>query len=144
MKSGFFIFITFLFFAFTFSCTTISSSENEIKCINRIIALDDSLGKIRNHACKIVSLSESITQYHMGIKENDLNDCPEEFKKAFFNHQLAWKDIKIITDKYPDLRGEMHTLFDSIEKGKDSTEFKKYLSNIWATWTIIESAVNTH
>ncbi|MBK7854771.1 MAG: hypothetical protein IPJ79_07555 [Bacteroidetes bacterium] len=38
------------------------------ECMNRVIALDDSLGKIRNHACEKISLSQSIKDYSAGMK----------------------------------------------------------------------------
>ena len=46
--------------------------------------------------------------------------------------------MTMVTDQYPNLRGEMHDLFDIIEKGKDSGAFKTHLKAIWDTWENVE------
>lgn len=48
-----------------------------------------------------------------------------------------------ITNKYPELRGEMHNLFDQLEKGNDAAEFKRYLKQIWDTWAEIEKFIKS-
>ena len=110
----------------------------EQQCIQNVIALDDSLGTIRNHACETISLSETIEHYAAAMEKINYEDCPEEFAVAFVKHRQAWMAMTAVTDKYSDLRGEMHTLFDQIEKGKDSTLFKPLLKNIWDTWGAVE------
>ena len=118
----------------------------EENCISKIIAIDDSLGKIRNDASNITSLSSTINQYVKSLKELDYNDCPDSFSMAFHNHLQAWINILEITDNYPDLRGEMHTLFNTLEKSEHSEQFKILLNEIWSTWSIIEQEIknNTH
>lgn len=109
--------------------------------MQRILALDDSLGKIRNHASEKISLSETIKQYTSEINKMDFNGCPGDFTFAFKRHRDAWSKIMAITGKYPGLRGEMHALFDSIKAGKDSAEFNLRLAAIWSTWSEVENAV---
>ncbi|MDC8004810.1 hypothetical protein POV27_12165 [Aureisphaera galaxeae] len=108
-------------------------------CIERILAEDSEYGKERNHACETISLSETIAQYTKQLRGMDFSDCPAAFSKAFDGHITAWDSIAPLTHKYPDLRGEMHVLFDSIEKTADSTEFKRLLGAIWSTWGDIEA-----
>jgi hypothetical protein len=114
----------------------------EQQCIQQVIALDDSLGTIRNHNCETISLSETIDQYAAAVEKINYKDCPEDFAKAFVKHREAWMAMKTVTDKYPNLRGEMHTLFDQIEKGKDSTLFKPLLKDIWDTWAEVEPFIS--
>ena len=57
-------------------------------------------------------------------------------------HMNAWINITEVTDNYPDLRGEMHDIFDIIENGPDSTAFKFLLTEIWTTWEQVEQAMN--
>lgn len=116
----------------------------EKECITRIIAADDSLGAIRNHTCEIVSLSRSIKNYVRGLKKLNFKNCPSGFKESFRIHTKAWHDILKITNKYPSLRGEMHELFDQLEKGNDAVEFKKYLKQIWDTWADIEKIIKSN
>lgn len=113
------------------------------ECVDYIFKKDDSLGTVRNHACEEISLSETIKQYTSSLNELDFTNCPDDFSDAFNTHITAWNEMIEVTDKYPDLRGEMHDLFDSIEKGKDSIVFKSRLKAIWDTWGPIEKAKKT-
>lgn len=116
----------------------------EKECITSIIAADDSLGKIRNHACENGTLSMSIRNYVSVLKKLNFKNCPPGFEKAFDKHKKAWVTMLKITNKYPDMRGEMHELFDQLEKGNDAIEFKKYLKQIWDTWTEIEKFIKSY
>jgi len=113
----------------------------EQNCIEYIIAMDDSLGTVRNHACEIVSLSKSIENYVKSMDKLDFQDCPQNFKEAFYRHKNAWTNMLILSDKYPDLRGEMHDIFDIIEAGEYAETFKPLLKNIWDTWGEVEEAM---
>lgn len=115
-------------------------AENK-QCIEYIIAEDDSLGKIRNHACKEQSLSKTIHQYIEALNTLDTKDCSSEFNKAFNNHKKAWLNTLVVTDNHPNLRGEMHDLFALIETSKDSAEFKILVKNIWDTWAEVGKAI---
>ena len=117
------------------------STSNEL-CIKYIVSLDDSLSALRNHDCESVSISESIYKYTAGIGNASFEDCPEDFVRAYKRHQQAWLEMLRVTDKYTDLRGEMHQLFNSIQAGKDSTEFKQRLQLIWSTWDEIKNAAH--
>ena len=121
-------------------------SQAEENCINKIIAIDDSLGKIRNDACNRISLSSTITQYVKSLKEKNYKDCPASFTTAFHNHLQTWSNILEITDHYPDLRGEMHAIFSTLEKSEHSDRFKILLNEIWETWSLVEEEMkyNTH
>jgi len=115
------------------------SAEN--KCIDRVIAEDSKLGKIRNEASKTVSLSKSIDTYVDGMEQLDFTTCPGAFTAAFEDHIIAWKNMTVVTDKHPDLRGEMHDLFDGLKTGEDSIKFKQLLDEIWRTWGMVEAAM---
>lgn len=110
-------------------------------CMDQVIALDDSLGKVRNHACKTISLSETIRQYAAGMEKANYASCPPAFVTAFNKHREAWLAVLPVADKYPDLRGEMHDLFKKLETGKDADTFKPLVKAIWGTWAEVEQAV---
>ncbi len=110
-------------------------------CMERIIALDDSLGTVRNHACERISLSETIRNYVADIRALDFSSCPADFTKAFEEHVLAWEEMIVVTDEYPDLRGEMHDLFDDIKEGEHEYYLNKHLDAIWGTWAEVEDAL---
>lgn len=119
---------------------TADSNQKEQNCMDYIIAQDDSLGRIRNHASETVSLSESIEQYVSTGNELNFEHCPSEFTHAFKNHLNAWTEMQTVTDNYPDLRGEMHILFDTIAEGEHKTRFKASLEKIHNTWKDVEKA----
>ena len=112
------------------------------ECINYVIAMDDSLGTIRNYACEDQSLSETIDDYVHSLDNLSFSNCPPAFTAAFEEHKEAWVNTKEITDKYPELRGEMHDLFAIIESGPDSTAFNNLVAEIWSTWEQVEFVMN--
>lgn len=110
-------------------------------CIQHIIALDDSLGRIRNYACETISMAATIRNYAEGMKKADFRQCPPEFSAAFERHRQAWLNMIPLVEKYPDMRGEMHVLFNQLELGKDAATFNPLLKNIWDTWAQVEAAM---
>lgn len=110
-------------------------------CMEKVIALDDSLGRARNHACEAISLSETIRQYADGMEKISYQDCPEAFSLAFQKHREAWLALIPITDQHSELRGEMHDLFKQIESGVDSAQFKPLVKAVWDTWAEVEAAM---
>lgn len=119
------------------------TTDSPQECIKSIIALDDSLGKIRNHACEQISLAQTIQEYTSGMDQFDHQNCPSDFTTAFKKHREAWVSMIPIVEKYPELRGEMHDLFDQLESEKDSSEFKTRLAAIWTTWEEVETAMKS-
>lgn len=55
------------------------------------------------------------------------------------SHRQAWLDLRQIADDYPDLRGEMHDLFDIMTEGRDSVRFEALIHVVWDTWTVVEA-----
>ena len=115
------------------------STSNEL-CIKHVVSFDDSLSSLRNHDCENMSMSESIYRYTSAIGSVSFEDCPDEFIRAYKRHQQAWLEMLRVTDKYTDMRGEMHQLFDSIQSGKDSTAIKERLRLIWSTWDEVKAS----
>ena len=111
------------------------------QCIEDIIARDDVLGSIRNRSCEEISLSETILNYVKEIEKMDFSYCPKYFKVAFTRHIQAWKDMIPVTDHFPTLRGEMHDLFEQIDRSDHGQAYKTVLSNIWSTWDEVEEAM---
>lgn len=110
-------------------------------CMAEAIALDDSLGRVRNHACETVPLSETIRQYAAAIEKIDFSGCPEAFSAGFKKHAAAWLALLPVTDQYPGLRGEMHALFKQLESGRHAEQFKPLVKAVWDTWGEIEGAM---
>ncbi len=110
-------------------------------CMKKIIAMDDSLGTIRNHACETVSLAETIRNYAASLQKLDFSSCPPSFATAFEKHRQAWLAMIPLAEKYPKLRGEMHDLFDQLKAGEDAAVFGPLLDAIWATWAEVELAM---
>jgi hypothetical protein len=86
-------------------------------------------------------ISQSIVQYVEAMNKLDFKQCPTQFTQGFTHHKNAWAALLSVTDKYPTLRGEIHELFDKIEKTSDAEEFEPLLKSIFDTWTEVESAM---
>ncbi|MEM7185198.1 MAG: hypothetical protein AAF466_00960 [Bacteroidota bacterium] len=107
-------------------------------CIKHIIAQDSVLGAVRNHAPETMPLSTAINQYAQDLQGLDYTGCPSGFVMAFHAHIEAWKEVTQVTDDYSELRGELHTVFDSLEKSPDSVRFRKLVKGVWDTWADVE------
>lgn len=116
------------------------STDDQRDCISRVLAADDVLGKIRNHAPETMPLSQSIDAYVQGLNKLNFSQCPTDFTSAFKSHITAWAKMKVVTDKYADLRGEMHELFKQLKLSRDSIQFRQLEDNIWSTWDLVETA----
>lgn len=134
-----FIILTLLFFSANACKQKVEPQNNS--CIHTIIKKDELLGKVRNKFSETKSLSTTIYNYTEGLRFLDYGQCPEAFKTAFLKHIEAWDDMLKVTDKYPDIRGEMHAAFDSI-KAKGDQEFENKLDRIWKTWENVEAAMS--
>lgn len=110
-------------------------------CVAEAIALDDSLGYARNHACETLPLSQAIRQYAEAIQKIDFTGCPQAFTSGFQHHAAAWLSLLPVTDQYPGLRGEMHALFEQLKSGKYAEQFKLLELTIWSTWKEIEEVL---
>ncbi|MBT8320726.1 MAG: hypothetical protein KJO90_03550 [Eudoraea sp.] len=115
-----------------------TAEVKQLKCVEHIFTSDSILGEVRNHASEKVSLSQSIMTYTEELESLDFSNCPEKFTSAFRQHIEAWKMVMQVSDKYPSLRGELHSIFAELEKSKDSTEFKYLVKQVWDTWNLAE------
>lgn len=106
-----------------------------------IIAADDSLGRVRNHACESTSLYLTIQSYADELEALEFQACPAAFKQGFSQHISAWQQLLPLVVPYDSLRGEMHDLFAQIEQSADSTNFKAGVAQVWSTWALIEEAM---
>ncbi len=138
--------LTGLFFLSTLLLPTTGFSQNATyhydmaTCIRQILAADDSLGRLRNHACETSSLSVSINEYLKALDALDFGGCPSDFTSAFRKHQGAWYDMLSVTDRYPHLRGEMHLLFKELESSEDADMFAAVLQRIGDSWSEVKLA----
>lgn len=107
-------------------------------CVEVVLEADEELGTNRNEVSLVLSLDEAIDVYVSGTSKLDFSDCPKEFEVAFRGHIEAWKQMQNFTRNYPDLRGEMHDLFDQLAVSKDSVRFRELESEIWQSWARVE------
>jgi uncharacterized protein (TIGR02246 family) len=125
--------------AFSTSGETYTFDKTAESAMAKVIALDDFLGKLRNRACQRISLSETIRNYTEALALLDFTTCPADFRSGFEQHRLAWLKLLPFTDRYPDLRGEMHSLFSKMEN--DDPAFKQAVKHVWDTWALVEAAM---
>lgn len=129
-----------LFLGLAFS-TCQAQSDEEIDCIQGILAQDAALGEIRNHACDSLPLKDVILDYARALESLDYENCPKEFVYVFMSHIKAWKDIMPVVDHYPNLRGEMHELFSLLSDSNHKDLFNQRLNAIWRTWEEVETMI---
>ncbi len=116
-------------------------AEKFSAAIKRVLAEDEEMGARRNHACEENSLSFAIDRYLNDIDSIDWQDCPVQFTDAFKMHRDAWEKSKQLFDKFPDLRGEMHDLFDILREKPESQEaLLQVEKDIWGSWAEVEKA----
>ncbi len=117
------------------------SNSRELNCIEAIIQKDNGLGQTRNLACKRQSLSKTIQEYISALEKLDFQDCPDDFTTAFQLHLKAWEAILPLTDEHPEMRGEMHQLFNILGDRENGEVFKAKVNDIWTTWSEVEKAM---
>lgn len=110
--------------------------------MKKAIALDDSLGRVRNHACERLPLGATIRAYVAGMETINFTDCPPDFSDGFRQHIAAWNALLPFADQHPALRGEMHALFKQLESGPDGAAFKAAVQKVWDTWALVEASMN--
>ena len=112
------------------------------EAISTILTRDGELAAIRDHACEDTTLSATIRQYVAGIDALDFSGCPAEFTGAFRRHRDAWENSIAFFGQFDSLRGEMHLLFETIERGGESQKaaYEKELKAIMDTWSEVETA----
>jgi hypothetical protein len=113
----------------------------ERNCMSRIIVFDDSLGRIRNHASEKIDLSTTIKQYLKSCRAMNYKNCPLAFNAAIEKHYAAWEKMLPLTNKYPDLRGEMTQLFKQLKTREHAQEFIPLEKAIIDTWVDIDAVL---
>lgn len=138
------LFFVFLLAALLFTCSAKKNdffTAKQVRCVNQVIKADQKIGLIRNKECETLSLSQTIQNYTDAMSTISIDNCPDAFTTAYEAHRIAWLDMLLITDRYPNMRGEMHVLFKQLEHSEDAEGFKKKLAKIWATWAEVEKFV---
>jgi hypothetical protein len=115
---------------------------DEIEAIRAVLAQDDSLGAVRNHAPENMPLSAVIRDYVTGLESINFRGCPESFTTAFQRHRQAWERSIPFFARFDTLRGEMHDLFEEIRQRDAKTRegLEAAESDIWGTWGEVEAA----
>lgn len=132
-----------------YSCNRFQEDETPspaaIACVESVMALDDSLGRVRNHLSEMIPVHESIEHY-VQSSEIYLNfeDCPALFQSAFQRHTNAWKEMAKVCEEYAEYRGEMHSVMDRIAIECDCKEFNEALSEIWESWAEVENVTKRY
>jgi hypothetical protein len=109
------------------------------EAIRIIMAADEKLGDIRNHACEDTTLAETVRRYVAGLAALDFSRCPEDFTAAFRAHRDAWEATISFFDQFGELRGEMHELLETIEQGEKAPALQSYIRPVWDTWGKVDS-----
>lgn len=114
--------------------------------ISDILDHDARIGKIRNHACENQPLSTTVTDYVEAMREIDFSKAPNDFTEAFEQHIAAWEHSIPFMQQFPDLRGEMHDLFEEIRSSSATNQstLEDHEKEIWGTWAEIERIAKSH
>ncbi len=106
-----------------------------------VLSVDGELGIQRNGATETESIVSSIRTYLAGIDGTDFSACPDDFTEAFRWHRDAWEKSIVFFERFPNLRGEMHELFETIrsEGGETQIELERIEALIWDSWAEVEA-----
>ena len=108
-----------LFGLLVLTCTTLwaqAKGKDAAFCMDEIMKGDAEFGKARNHDPESMPIHQAIATYVENIRSMDYSNCPTEFTKLFHAHIDAWQELVPHTEPFAELRGEMHDVFDQIEK----------------------------
>jgi hypothetical protein len=90
-------------------------------------------------------LTTSIREYVAAIDGLDFSSCPESFTEAFRRHRDAWNDSLPFFERFPEMRGEMHDLFDELRDDEGTQlQLEAIDKQIWDTWGEVEAAAEPH
>jgi predicted enzyme related to lactoylglutathione lyase len=105
-----------------------------------VLAQDKALGSIRDRASESGPLADAAQAYVVAIDALDFSECPPEFVEAFRTHREAWQDAVPMLERFPQLRGEMHDLFDQLKQDPDTRSDMEALDKrIRDTWAEVEA-----
>ena len=121
------------------ACATPPAEE---RAVDRVLAEDARFGRARDEAPRLVPIAQAVEGYVAGLASVKLTDCPDDFAVAFTDHSQAWALMVPFLRRYPDLRGELHDVFEWLESedNSEAEEFKKLLQAVWDTWKKVEEA----
>ena len=125
--------------------TQFSFNDNQVSIdelrsgIDKILEQDTELGTIRNNQPYQIPLHQAVKNYCNSLRQLDYSKTPEVFSLAFIKHVEAWEAAIPEFEKFSELRGELHEIFEKIKP--QSEDFLKLESAIWSSWADIESVV---
>ncbi len=124
----------------------IGSTDDPVIAIYDVLSIDSELGIIRNQATETRSLAAAIREYVASIDSVDFGACPADFAEAFRAHRNAWEESIPFFERFPDLRGEMHELFEQIRRQSVDVrdELERTEVPIWDTWREVEAVAADH
>ncbi len=112
-----------------------------VTAIHDLLSIDSELGLVRNRASETKPVADAVREYVEGIDATDFSACPADFAAAFQWHRDAWRESIPFLEQFPDLRGEMHDVFDEIRSrgGETSLELERLEAQIWDSWREVEA-----
>jgi hypothetical protein len=109
--------------------------------MQNVLAIDDKLGSARNHASETSSLEDAVREYVTALDAVDFTGCPPDFVEAFSAHRDAWEEALPFLEQFPEMRGEMHSLFEKLKADPmTNPEIETLDKRIWDTWADVEAA----
>lgn len=112
----------------------------------RVLEEDAQLGATRNHASETGPIAEAIRRYVAGLDALDVSDCPEAFVHALGRHRSAWEQSVAFFEQFPELRGELHDVFEMIRTRDEASSagLEAAEAGIWSTWAEVEAVVEKY
>jgi hypothetical protein len=121
-----------------------SNSSSAAAAIRAVLEEDTRLGGVRNHAPEAMPLAEAVGAYVRGLDAIDFGECPADFTAAFERHRDAWQESIRYFEEYPEMRGELHDLFDRIRGVSTDARMRieSIEQNLRGTWAEVEATVD--
>lgn len=134
--------LVFVGIALTLAACASSRPGDGAGAIARVLAVDEELGAIRNHAPETGPLHVGLEDYVAGLAALDTSGCPDDFVTALASHRRAWEESIPFFARFADERGELHELFERIRArgGEDQASLEAHETRIWDTWAVVEAA----
>lgn len=128
----------------------VGNAENEASsyaaAIRAVIEQDSRLGKLRNHFSEDAPVARAVEEYVAGLDALDLEHCPPDFVRALHRHRDAWHGSIAFFEEFPNLRGEIHDVFEMIRARDHSSRarLEAVEAEILSTWVAVQNSMSQY
>ncbi len=114
------------------------------RAMMQVMEIDRVLAAQRDEMPESLPVADAVASYVSGLAAINFDECPDDFTDAYRRHRQAWEESIPFLKEHPQLRGEMHGLFDEIRQMDKSIseQLDRHLQAIGESWSDVETAMS--